>query len=89
MLVNLLVELNEKVPQLGADVERFPDDNQVQQPLQDVYASFFDSYAKLMGMLGERTLSKTDFLETLQVPSTADAIQSSTTTLVKTNESNA
>ena len=63
MLVKSLVELNKTVPQLGADIERFPDDKEVQQPLQEVYTTFFDSYTELLNLLGENSYSKPDIFQ--------------------------
>ncbi|KAL8729274.1 MAG: hypothetical protein Q9181_005065 [Wetmoreana brouardii] len=51
LLALALVELNNTVPKLGADVGRFPHDNQVQQPLQEVYITAFDSYVAILKIL--------------------------------------
>ena len=63
MLVKSLGELNKTVPQLGADIERFPDDKEVQQPLQEVYTTFLDSYIELLSLLSENSYSKLDVFE--------------------------
>ncbi|KAL8702215.1 MAG: hypothetical protein Q9201_004519 [Fulgogasparrea decipioides] len=51
LLALALVELNNTVPQLGPEVCRFPHDSQVQQPLQEVYITFFDSHVAILKIL--------------------------------------
>ena len=60
MLVNLLIELNKTIPSFKANIGRFPHDKQVQRPLQDVYALFFDSYVEVLKIIGKTKLSEND-----------------------------
>ena len=90
LLVNLLAELNSTVPpHLGAEVGRFPDDDQVQRPLQELFIQFCDSYVGLLRILGERTFSMliAFHIHHLKAQSTSDALQIQMMTLDKMNRS--
>lgn len=75
MLVCMLADLNSIVPQFSADVDRFPNDNQVQQPLQEVYSTLFNSYTEVLKILGRGNFRKLDTLEETKIRIVADILQ--------------
>ena len=56
--MTLIAELNEKVPRFSTKVGKFhlpfPNEKRVQEPLQEVYSLFIDSYLLIIDFLKER-----------------------------------
>ena len=85
MLVAVLVRLNSKVPQFSADIDRFPHDSQVQQPLQEVYNTLFDSYTKVLRNLNGRKFGRLDRFDSPNTGQFPKALQSATMISHKTS----
>ncbi|KAI9744319.1 MAG: hypothetical protein M1818_002471 [Claussenomyces sp. TS43310] len=62
-VVELLGELNSTVPQLGADIPRFPHDPTVQDPLQDIFRAYMDTLLGLLSYFLRPPLSITELFQ--------------------------
>ena len=48
------------MPPLGGNVNRFPEDDQVQRPLQDIYGKLLEALVDVLKILRDTTIGKPD-----------------------------
>ena len=48
------------MPPLGVNVSRFPEDDQVQRPLQDIYGQFLEALVDVLKIVSETTVGELD-----------------------------